>query len=63
MLQVGELCLAGGKAQRTGLWEENGNFIAKSFLINVYYFKDKEILCIIFFPVTSHHILICRAKA
>lgn len=55
----------GGKAQRTGLWEENGDgdFIAKSFLINVYYFKDKEILCGVFFPVTSHHVLMCRAKA
>lgn len=64
MLQVGELCLVGGKAQRTGLWEEegDGDFITKSLLINIYYLKDKEILYI-FFHVTSHRILLRRAKA
>lgn len=52
----------GGKAQRTGLWEEDGDgdFITKRFFSNIYYLKDKEILCI-FFHVTDQ-MLLHRAK-
>jgi len=62
-LQVGELCVVGGKAQGPGLWEDDGDdhFITKYFLNNIYYLKDKEILYN-FFHVTSHQILLHRPK-
>lgn len=54
----------GGKAQRTGLWEEDGDgdFITKNFLININNNKRQRDI-VSFFPVTSHQILLGRAKA